>query len=133
MPRLLLIEDDELLREMLAAALTDAGHAVIQMADGMRAAEFLDADLVITDLVMPNREGLETIATLHRNRPALPIIVMSGGALDSELYLKVAAKLGARHTLSKPFAPATLLGVIDELLRPSTRPRPASADESPPR
>ena len=125
MHRLLLIDDDDLLREALAAVLTAAGFKVEQAANGTEAlARFRanPADLVITDLVMPDREGLETIATLHREWPALPIIAMSGSAPRSSLYLAMAAKLGAHRTLPKPFAPAVLLRFIDELLGPPTEP-----------
>ena len=74
-------------------------------------------DLVITDLVMPNREGLETISALKREYPKLGIIAMSGGiALDSPLYLKLAGSLGAMRTLQKPFDLPTLLTAIKEVL-----------------
>jgi DNA-binding response OmpR family regulator len=121
LPRLLLIDDDPALREVLAIALVEAGHTLVEAEDGRQGASFFraaPADLVITDLVMPDREGLETIAALRRDWPALPIIAMSGGALRSPLYLAMAAKLGASRTLAKPFAPSVLLRVIDELLAP---------------
>jgi CheY-like chemotaxis protein len=135
MPHLLLVDDDDLLRDVLATALTASGHTVMQAANGRQALALFrtePADLIITDLVMPDREGLEIIATLHRAQPELPIIAMSGGAIHSKLYLAMAAKLGARHTLSKPFAPATLLRVIAELLPPPSHPRSPTAHENPP-
>ena len=113
-----------MLREVLAAALSHAGHTVVQ-ADGGRQGEKIfraePADLVITDLVMPDREGLETIMALRRERPDLPIIAMSGG-MRSPVYLALAAKLGAQRTLAKPFAPEVLLRAIDELL--ASQPEP---------
>jgi len=79
-------------------------------------------DLVITDIIMPDSEGLETIIALHRERPALPIIAMSDGAAYSSLYLTVATKLGARGAFTKPFASAVLLRAIDKTPRAATRP-----------
>ena len=125
MPRLLLIDDDALLREMLAAALVQAGHTVVQAEDGRQGVNFFraePADLVITDLVMPDREGIETIIALHGKWPALPIVAMSGGDTRSSVYLALAAKLGACRTLAKPFATDVLLRAIDELLAPQLEP-----------
>lgn len=130
MARLLIIDDDDLLREVLATALVQAGHIVLQARNGRQGAELFrvePADLVITDLIMPDREGLETIIALHRELPALPIIAMSGGTAHSKLYLDTATKLGARRTLAKPFAPAALLRAIDELLAPPPDPPTTAA------
>lgn len=124
MPHLLLIDDDGLFREILAAALVRAGHVVVQAENGRQGAEFFrkaPADLVITDLVMPDREGIEMIAALRRDWPTLPIIAMSGG---SPVYLTLAARLGAQRTLAKPFAPPLLLRAIDDLIAPGSEPPP---------
>jgi len=123
--RLLLIDDDPHLREVLAMALAQAGHTVMQAEGGRQGTQLFratPADLVITDLVMPDREGLETIVALHREWPALPIIAMSGGVPHSAVYLAMADKLGASRTLAKPFAPSVLLRAIEELLAPSAQP-----------
>jgi DNA-binding response OmpR family regulator len=125
MARLLLIDDDALLRDVLATALVRAGHTVFQAGDGHQGAALFRVappDLIITDLVMPGCEGIETIATLHRERPGLPIIAMSGNFPRSPLYLALAAKLGARRTLAKPFNHAVLLRAVDELLAGSELP-----------
>jgi len=124
MPHLLLIDDDGLFREILAAALVRAGHVVVQAENGRQGAEFFrkaPADLVITDLVMPDREGIEMIAALRRDWPTLPIIAMSGG---SPVYLTLAARLGAHRTLAKPFSPPLLLRAIDDLIAPGSEPPP---------
>lgn len=136
MPSLLLIEDDDLFREALALALTDHGYTVYQARDGdegLRIFRVEPADLVITDIVMPNKEGLATVMELRRDYPRLGIIVMSGGlAHDAPLYLKLAAQFGATHTLKKPFAFATLLAAVKEALAHSD-PAPANHDlKSPP-
>jgi DNA-binding response OmpR family regulator len=81
MATLLLIDDDDLLRRALIESLVKAGHKVIEASDGLQGCELarsLSVDLVITDLVMPVQEGVETIMTLRRERPRLPIIAMSG-------------------------------------------------------
>src|SRR5882762_6901221 len=92
MARLLLIDDDELLREVLAEALTSVGgHTVTQAADGRSVLAHPGIELVITDLVMPECEGLETITVLHEKRPGLPIIAISGAPTNSEIYLRMAA------------------------------------------
>src|ERR1019366_6342004 len=98
MPSILLIEDDDLYREALADALIEHGYAVTQAADGEQGVKLFRAaptDLVITDIVMPNKEGTATIEELRRDYPDLGIIAMSGGAAQNPvLYLKVAGLLG---------------------------------------
>ena len=125
MARILLIEDDDALRGVIAQSLTTGGHAVWQAADGRQGVDLFHAgkfDLVLTDLVMPGKEGIETIIELRRDHPLLKIIAMSGGMPRSKFYLDVAARLGAQRALAKPFTPAELLRTIDEVLAP---PRPS--------
>ena len=119
MARILLIDDDDLLREILAKALTEAGHFVMQAREGREGVELFraaPADLVLTDIMMPEREGLETIIALRRELPRLPIIAMSGGNVNSPLFLKLATGLGAQRRLAKPFTPALLLRTIEQVL-----------------
>src|SRR5215217_6262281 len=108
MAQILLIDDDDLLRSVLAKSLGHAGYTVIQAIDGQQGIELAHAasvDLVITDLLMPVQEGVETIIKLKRQRPSLPIIAISGGASNSPLYLEIAARVGAKRILAKPFTP----------------------------
>jgi DNA-binding response OmpR family regulator len=119
MARILLVDDDDSLRSVLTKALTHAGHQVIQAPDGQQGVDLsrvTQVDLVITDLIMPVQEGVETIVTLRREQPKLPIIAMSGGVTNSQLYLDIAARIGAQRILAKPFTPAELLQAIDEVL-----------------
>ena len=120
MPSILLIEDDELFREALAAALTEHGYLVRQArdgADGLRLFRVEPANLVLTDIVMPGREGIETVMELRRTNPKLGIIAMSGGfAKHAPLYLRLAGGLGANCTLKKPFALPALLTAIENVL-----------------
>ncbi|MBP6508548.1 MAG: response regulator [Opitutaceae bacterium] len=119
MAHLLLIDDDKSLREILAMTLEQAGHVVREAKDGRDGVmQFRrePADVVITDLIMPGQEGIETIVALRKERPKLPIIAMSGGVEHSPVYLGLAKKLGAQRTLAKPFSGEELLKAIDEVL-----------------
>ncbi len=118
--RILIIDDDEQLREMLRRMLEYAGYDVLEACDGdeaMKALRHHEVDVVITDILMPNREGLETIMELRRGRPQLPIIAMSGGGWGgSSSYLTTANKLGAARTLAKPFTRQQILDAVAEVL-----------------
>lgn len=120
MARLLIIDDDEAVRDALSVLATVAGHDT-RMArdgrDGMAHVSSFDPDLVITDILMPVKEGIETIRELRRLRPTVPIIAMSGGGrLASRDVLEIAQKFGANHLLTKPFAGPALMAAIADLL-----------------
>lgn len=122
---ILLIDDDDSLRGIVAKSLTYAGHTVTQAQNGLRGLDLSragDFDLVITDIVMPVQEGVETIIALRREQPALPIIAISGGMSNASLYLEMAAKIGARAIVPKPFTPSELLAAIDEVMAKHTPP-----------
>ena len=127
MPRILLIDDDHLLRSVVAKALGHAGYTVVQAGDGRQGVELArvtPVDLVITDLIMPVQEGMETIMVLRREQPELPIIAISGGLSNSPLYLQIAEKIGAKRILQKPFTPRELLEVINDVLSTDKAPGP---------
>ncbi|RFC43483.1 MAG: DNA-binding transcriptional response regulator [Verrucomicrobia bacterium] len=132
MARILIIDDDDALRGIIVKSLTHAGHTVTQANNGRKGVAQFKAsptDLVVTDLVMPEQEGMETIKILHRDFPHLPVIAMSGGLDGSPLYLDLTRRLGARVTLTKPFTLQQLKAAIDEILAtlpPSTGEAPAS-------
>jgi len=118
MTKILLIEDDEQLREMVRLLLTEAGYLVSLARDGIegiRRHRTDPADLVLTDIVMPNKEGLETIIELRREYPDLRIVAMSGSTY-SPTWLKTARLLGVQRTLLKPFTIPQLTGAIAEVL-----------------
>lgn len=120
---ILLIDDDDSLRNVVAKSLTYAGHTVTQAENGQRGLDLSrsgDFDLVITDIVMPVQEGVETIIALRRERPELPIIAISGGMSNASLYLDMAAKIGARAIVPKPFTPPELLAVIQQVMTNGT-------------
>ena len=131
MPTILLIEDDELFRTTLAEALASQGYTVTQAEDGVEGVKQFQAaptDLVLTDIVMPNQEGIATVRALRQISATVGIIAMSGGfAKDAPLYLKLAGGLGADRTLQKPFPLPTLLEAVQEVLALSGKPRPRQA------
>lgn len=106
MARILVIDDDELILSTLVLLLTGAGYAVDSASDGLLAEKLFRAssyELIITDIVMPNREGLETILLLRREFPQVKVIAMSGGTGLNSSYLDIALRLGAHCILPKPF------------------------------
>lgn len=120
MADILVIDDDDIFRDVLVSALTQGGHDVRWAengVEGLRAFRERPAKLVITDIVMPEKEGLDTIMDLRREFSGLRIIAMSGGlAHDPRLYLRMAEKFGANAVLAKPFALADLLQTVDTVL-----------------
>lgn len=115
-PRVLVIEDDDLLREALCQTLADAGYTADAARDGgegLRRYQKTPADLVITDIFMPGKEGIETIIKLRRQHPEAKIIAISGGGSCGAMdYLAMAAKLGADRTMAKPIRREGLLEAV---------------------
>ncbi len=112
--RVLVVDDDAEMRDAVARILADAGYVVEQAVDGdaaVQAQRARPADVLITDVFMPTRDGLETIQFFHAKYPAVPIIAMTGGSPTGKIeeYLQVAKVAGARATLRKPFAAQALL------------------------
>ena len=120
MAKILIIDDEEKVRLALKKMLTHAGHEVVLAEDGnqgLKCCRQQTVDLVITDIVMPDKEGLGTIRDLRRDFPALKIIAMSGGGAGSaQDYLKVAKHFGAQMAFEKPVEFRTLLAAIQHLL-----------------
>ena len=118
MARILLIEDNDFLRAMLRETLELAGHTVIEARNG---AEGLDlfrqagADLVITDMVMPDKDGLEVVRVLREQVSPVNIIAISGAGNSAEDYLDRAYRMGVK-VLRKPFPLAALIAAVGELL-----------------
>jgi DNA-binding response OmpR family regulator len=120
MARILLIDDDDSVRKALGLALVCSGHTVIEARDGEEGLELFartSVDLVITDMVMPRKGGLEVIRALREKQPQMRIIAMSGGSeLGGEDILHVARREGAAEVLTKPFASTVLLAMIEGVL-----------------
>ena len=136
MATILLLEDDEAFRALMTEMLKLAGFEVCAAPDGSRVNEILQSlpiDLVITDLVMPERDGIETMTDLRYTHPHLPVIAISGDVpLNTHLYLTIAEKLGAARVLAKPFKMEQLIAAAREAIAgkaprvPSSRPRRAT-------
>jgi DNA-binding response OmpR family regulator len=119
MARILIIDDDPDTRALLEDTLKSASHQTITAADGKQGLEkYLasPADLVITDMFMPDQDGFQTIVELRKQFPAVSIIAMSGKASAMDI-LSIAQILGAAEVLQKPFTPAQLLSAADRVLR----------------
>ena len=115
---ILVIDDDPDTRDLLKATLEGAGHEVYLAPDGRQGVQQFRnkrADLVITDLFMPDQEGLETIKQLRIEFPEIVILAISGKPTGSTM-LNVAKRLGARSVLQKPFLPDELLKVVEQSL-----------------
>jgi len=118
MAHLLVIDDDAAVRQTVRAMLLDAGHSVIEADNGATGIAHVTQgaiDVVLTDIIMPGTEGVETIQQIRRLRPTMKIIAMSG-SYSSDAYLSAAAKLGAQAILKKPFRTAELRDAIDKVL-----------------
>lgn len=120
MARILVADDEALLRRTLRAMLEKAGHTVEEAKDGNEALARFGVerpDLVLIDIVMPDREGVETIRELRRLDSQVPIIAMSGGGtVGGTLFLELATQLGATRTLHKPIRQADLIALVDGCL-----------------
>ncbi len=117
--RVLIIEDDTDVRAMLRRMLQQAGYDTVEARDGRLGLEACAAcrvDVVLTDIVMPEMEGIETIREIRARYPDVAIVAMSGGDTDyDDSYLSMARMLGAKHTLTKPFRRNELLTIIEEI------------------
>ncbi len=120
MARILIVDDDEQVRNVFHRLFENESFEVHEAADGNEALESIrrfPADIVITDIVMPEKEGFQTIRELRREFPALKIIAVSGGGLlDPGLYLECAKQIGASYAFSKPVDRNVLLDAVRKLL-----------------
>lgn len=124
MARILIIEDELQIRAMLEILLRSVGYEVVLAADGLEGARKLEsapADLVITDLFMPNQDGLETIVQFHKIFPGIPIIAMSGNPAGPTL-LSMAHALGTVAVFEKPFDGGEFLKAVEQALAVKSRP-----------
>ena len=124
MAQILLIDDDDTVRTLLYLTLTNFGHTVVEASNGKEGLELFktaNADLVITDIVMPEKEGFEVMMKIKKKQPALKIIAISGGGLhNAEHYLHTAKLLGAAKVLTKPFSTEVLMAAVNALLPPQS-------------
>ena len=120
MANILVIDDEPLVREVLELRLTDAGHQVKTARDGLKGLACYNrgsVDLVITDIFMPEKDGLETIMELRAVNPDMKIIAISGGSrVCNADFLEIARKLGASAVFAKPFEYEKILKTIEDCL-----------------
>ncbi len=120
MPCILIIDDDHQVRAMLRQMLEREGYEVMEACDGAEGVRLYreqQADIIILDIIMPNKEGIETIADLKMEFPEVKIIAISGGGrIGPEAYLEVAEGFGALRIFTKPVEREKLLTTVRELL-----------------
>jgi len=120
MARILIIDDEAMIRDLLIKMLEREGYETMNASDGKEGIRLYrenPVDLVITDLIMPEKEGIETIMELRRDYQDVKVIAMSGGGkIDPETYLQIAKTLGAIETLTKPFDLKEVLKTVQGLL-----------------
>lgn len=120
MAKILLIDDDDSVRRMIGLTLTHRGHAVTEAGNGREGLALLeqqDFDLLITDIVMPEIDGLEILIELRKRSPRIKMITISGGGiLTAGEYLGMSHQLGAMKMLEKPFTNGAMVEAVEELL-----------------
>lgn len=120
MAQVMVVDDDQQVLRLISEIIEKEGHQVIQAADGERASQLFEqhpTDMVITDLLMPNKEGLELIQELRSLRPEVKIIAYSGGGqIEPDNYLDFAKGMGADRVFSKPIPIKELKTAVSELL-----------------
>jgi DNA-binding response OmpR family regulator len=117
--RILLIDDDDTLRGLIKALLERRSHEVIEARDGIEGLERAlgeSIDLIITDIVMPGKEGIETIREFRAENQKTKILAISGGGNSRLDYLSMARQCGVNDTLKKPFTPPELFQAVERLL-----------------
>ena len=125
MPKILIIEDEEPIRKMLRSVLEAEGYDVLEAADGRIGSRIYNTehiDLVITDIFMPEKEGLELIREIRHDFPHIKLIAISGGGVMEVIgpagkdYLTIAEKFGVNYTFEKPFELNDILSAVEDLI-----------------
>lgn len=123
MASILIVDDEKLARMTVRQMLEGEGHEVCDAGNGQAALDQLagtQVDVVVTDIVMPDKEGIQTIIELRRDYPEVKIIAMSGGGRVGNVdFLTVAKQIGAEHVLRKPFRQRELMEAVNDCLTAS--------------
>ena len=134
MRKILIIDDEPHILLMLKKMLEKSGFEVDLAANGNEGISLFKkskAELVITDIIMPEKEGLETIREMRRIKPDLKIIAMSGGGkVSAENYLEIAKIFGASKVISKPFTKQEMISAVNELMKGGTADNGSIIDKS---
>lgn len=131
MARILITDDEAPLRAFISAALAPFGHTFVEAARARQALHLhaeLPADLVITDLVMPEMDGIEFLRRLRLSSPRVPVIAVSGHP-KSKIWLNMARLVGADHILAKPFSADELIRAVEDILAAARA--PLGSDDAP--
>jgi two-component system response regulator AtoC len=120
MPRILVIDDDQHFRYYLVTLLERAGYQTLSLEDGLRADALLEAeavDAVVTDLYMPNADGIEIVGIVRRTKPSVPVIGITGGVTRKrDPCIRAMEMLGAMTVLAKPLDAEAFLGVLRDAI-----------------
>jgi CheY-like chemotaxis protein len=131
-PRILVVDDEHDVQDVLIHILQERGYDVRAADDGnqaLAAAKRRAPDIVLLDILMPDKDGLETILQLHREFPKIIIVAMSGASFD---FLSAAQKFGAHHTIRKPIRPRELVALLEQIWSALRRSEsPASVERGP--
>jgi len=127
MKRIMIVEDDDIMRDMLVQMLSKEGYSVTAYSNGRDATLACESekfDLVVTDMVMPIMDGIQTVRELCKNHKGIKIIAISGGdrSFDGTTYLYIADHIGADKVFEKPFGRDEFLKAINELLNETDLP-----------
>lgn len=135
MATILLVDDDDALRTLLRRVLVRDGHVIVEAANGKEALERVREqtfDLMVTDLFMPQQDGLETILALRRMNAHLPVIAMSGGGSAAQFdMLRTASLFGAACVLMKPFRAEEVMAAVRDVLQKAAHGTPPETPERP--
>jgi DNA-binding NtrC family response regulator len=124
MKKILLVDDEAAIRSMVSVVLKADDRTFVEAGNGTVAQELLETssfDLIISDVIMPDCDGIELVMAIRRKFPEVPVIIMSGGGrVQANHYLNLAEKLGAARVFEKPFDTAALRNAVSELLGEKT-------------
>ena len=120
MAYILVIDDDPIILEGFKQLLEEEGHSVVTASNGQKGIDIFrndQADLVLTDMIMPVKDGLKTIMDLEKEFPDIKIIAISGGGvIEAGRYLNLAEHIGVKQTLTKPVTKEQLINAVNEVL-----------------
>ena len=120
MIKILVIDDDELVKNMISSVLRKNNFEVVSASngvEGVNVAKKVEPNIVLTDMLMPDKEGVETIIEVKQALPEVKVIAMSGGGQEKNMtFLQMAKKVGADCVLQKPFKPSDLVSMIKEMV-----------------
>lgn len=120
MKKILLVDDEEMIRKMVVAVFNHSEYSITEVCNGVEALKVLETasfDLIITDVIMPDCDGIELVMSVRKKLPDIKVVVMSGGGrVQADHYLNLAEKLGATRVFEKPFDTMEFRQVVHDLL-----------------